>query len=106
MVFVSNIPEKDEQLIQQSIAAHHRFVFNKKATEKAMKKRFNQLRYEMVALVIFISLLFIARKTFPRKSAGMKLASFLSIDPSFELYLRDVFLSDFFYILSIQFLST
>jgi hypothetical protein len=50
MVFVSNIPEKDEQLIQQTKAAHHRFVFNKEATEKAMKELFSHMRYEMVAL--------------------------------------------------------
>ena len=50
IVFVTNLPEKYEQLIKQTKAAHHRFVFNKQATNNAMKELFRLMQYEMVEL--------------------------------------------------------
>ena len=50
IVFITSLPEEYGQLIQQTKAAHHRFVFSKEATLKAMKELLDSLRFEMVEL--------------------------------------------------------
>jgi len=50
IVFVTNLPEEYLPLIQQTKAAHHRFIYNKEATAKAMEGFLSSLRHEMVAL--------------------------------------------------------
>jgi hypothetical protein len=50
IVFVTNLPEEYAPLIQQTKAAHHRFIYNKETTSKAMEGFLSSLRHEMVAL--------------------------------------------------------
>lgn len=48
IVFVTNLPEEYEQLIQQTKAVNHRFIYNKEATTKAMNGFLSSLQFEMV----------------------------------------------------------
>lgn len=50
IVFVTNLPEEFESLIQQTKATHHRFVFNPEVTKKAMKGLFSHMKYNIEAL--------------------------------------------------------
>jgi hypothetical protein len=50
IIFVTNLPEEYGQLIKQTKAAHHRFIYNKEATAKAMERLLSSIRFEMVAL--------------------------------------------------------
>ena len=50
IIFVTNLPEEYAQLIQQTKVAHHRFIYNKEATAKAMEGFLNSLRHKGVAL--------------------------------------------------------
>lgn len=48
--FVTNLSEEYHQLIQQTKAAKHKFIYNSEATTKAMKKFLDSLRIELVNL--------------------------------------------------------
>ncbi len=50
IVFVTNLPEEHNQLIQQTKASHHRFIYNKEVTKKAMKGLLDTIRVELVEL--------------------------------------------------------
>ena len=50
IVFVTNLPEEYGQLFQQTKMAHHRFIYNKEATTKAMGRLLDTMRYNMVEL--------------------------------------------------------
>lgn len=50
ITFVTNLPEEYGQLIQQTKAAHHRIIYNKEATAKAMKGLLSSMRFETVEL--------------------------------------------------------
>jgi hypothetical protein len=50
IIFVTNLPEEYGQLIKQTKAAHHRFIYNKEVTAKAMERLLSSIRFEMVAL--------------------------------------------------------
>jgi hypothetical protein len=50
IVFVTNLPEEYEELIQQTKAARHRFIFNKEATLKAMHGLLSTMTHELVEL--------------------------------------------------------
>jgi hypothetical protein len=50
IIFVTNIPEEIKSLLLQTKAAHHRFIFDKEATTKAMHEFLSGLKYEPVAL--------------------------------------------------------
>jgi hypothetical protein len=50
IVFVTNLPEEYDKLFKQTQAAHHRFVYNKEATAKAMKGLLSSMWYESEAL--------------------------------------------------------
>ena len=50
IVFVTSLPVEYGQLIQQTKAAHHRFVFNKEATLKAMKELLSSMPMRMEEL--------------------------------------------------------
>jgi len=50
IVFVTNLPEEYEQLFKQTKASHHKFIFNKEATDKAMKGFLHSLRTELEEL--------------------------------------------------------
>ena len=50
IVFVTNLPDEYGQFIQQTKAAHHRFIYNKEATAKEMKEFLSRKQYEMVEL--------------------------------------------------------
>lgn len=50
IVFVTSLPEEYGQLIIQTKAPHHRFVFNKEATLKAMKELLSSMPMRMEEL--------------------------------------------------------
>ncbi len=50
IVFVTNLPEEYAELIQQTKAARHRFIFNKEATVKAMHGLLSKMTHELVEL--------------------------------------------------------
>ena len=50
IVFVTNLPEGYSSLIQQTKAAHHKFIYNKEGTAKAMQGLLSNMKYKMVEL--------------------------------------------------------
>ena len=50
IVFVTNLPEECRLLLPQTRAAHHRFIFDKDATAKAMQGLLSRMPYKMVSL--------------------------------------------------------
>lgn len=50
IVFVTNLSEEYEELLKQTKAARHRFVFNKEVTLKAMHPLLSKLPHELVEL--------------------------------------------------------
>jgi hypothetical protein len=50
IVFVTNLPEEYAELIQQTKAARHRFVFNKEVTLKAMHPLLSRMTHKLVEL--------------------------------------------------------
>ena len=44
------LPEEYDQLFKQTQAGHHKFVYDKEATAKAMKGLLSSMRYESEAL--------------------------------------------------------
>lgn len=50
IIFVTSLPEEYGQFFIKTKAAHHRFVYNREATLKAMKVLLDSLNFEMVEL--------------------------------------------------------
>ena len=50
IVFVTNLPEECGLLLPQTQAAHHRFIFDKDVTAKAMQGLLSRMPYKMAAL--------------------------------------------------------
>lgn len=50
IIFVTNLPEECGLLLPQTKAAHHRFIFDKDATDKAIQGLLSHKPYKMVSL--------------------------------------------------------
>lgn len=50
IVFITNLPEECGLLLPQTQAAHHRFIYDKDATAKAMQGLLSRMPYKMAAL--------------------------------------------------------
>jgi hypothetical protein len=50
IIFITNLPEECGLLLPQTQAAHHRFIFDKDVTAKAMQGLLSRMPYKMAAL--------------------------------------------------------
>lgn len=50
IIFITNLPEECGLLLPQTKAAHHRFIYDKDSTAKAMQNLLSRMPYKMVSL--------------------------------------------------------